>query len=131
MVYTHTLTDDQNAWTDPSANYFCISNFDNPRSSATIIAKESSKSDKELTNSQFNNTEVDFVDIDSEIQVLNTNDDQKEADSSQDLEQLKSTVKAWASDPVNVTADGELKEVIGNWSVWIDGEFGEFTLGKI
>ena len=130
LVYTHTLTDDQNAWTDPSANYFCISNFDNPRSSATIIAKESSKSDLEDSNSQFNNTEVDFVDIDSEMQVLNTNDDQKEADSSQDLEQLKSTVKAWASDPVNVTADGELKEVIGNWSVWIDGEFGEFTLGK-
>ena len=120
----------QNAWTDPSANYFCISNFDNPRSSATIIAKESSKSETEDSNSQFNNTEVDFVDIDSEMQVLNTNDDQKEADSSQDLEQLKSTVKAWASDPVKVTADGELKEVIGNWSVWIDGEFGEFTLGK-
>ena len=24
----------------------------------------------------------------------------------------------------------ELKEVIGDWSLWIDGEFGEFTLGK-
>jgi len=31
---------------------------------------------------------------------------------------------------VKVSADGELKEVIGDWSVWIDGEFGEFTLGK-
>ena len=31
---------------------------------------------------------------------------------------------------MTVTADGELKEVLGNWSVWIDGEFGEFTLGK-
>ena len=31
---------------------------------------------------------------------------------------------------MKVTADGELNEVIGDWSVWIDGEFGEFTLGK-
>ncbi|MAL31124.1 MAG: hypothetical protein CMQ67_00765, partial [Gammaproteobacteria bacterium] len=38
--------------------------------------------------------------------------------------------KAWASEPVKVTADGELNEVVGDWSVWIDGEFGEFTLGK-
>ena len=29
-----------------------------------------------------------------------------------------------------MTADGEIKEVINNWSLWIDGEFGEFTLGK-
>ena len=26
-VYTHTLTDDQKAWTDPNANYFCISDL--------------------------------------------------------------------------------------------------------
>ena len=30
-----------------------------------------------------------------------------------------------------MTAEGELKEAIGDWSIWIDGEFGEFTLGKI
>ncbi|MFL2724911.1 MAG: Calx-beta domain-containing protein, partial [Gammaproteobacteria bacterium] len=130
LVYTHTLTDDQNTWTDPSANYFCISDFDNSRSSATIVAQESSNSDLEASNSLLNNTDLSFVDTNSEIQTLNANDNQKEADSSQDLEQLKSTVKAWASDPVTVTADGELKEVIGNWSVWIDGEFGEFTMGK-
>ena len=29
-----------------------------------------------------------------------------------------------------MTAGGELKEVIGDWSVWIDGDFGELTLGK-
>ena len=31
---------------------------------------------------------------------------------------------------MKVTADGELKEALGDWSVWIDGEFGELTLGK-
>ena len=31
---------------------------------------------------------------------------------------------------MKVTAEGELKELIGDWSVWIDGEFGEFTLRK-
>jgi len=31
---------------------------------------------------------------------------------------------------LTVTADGELRELLGDWSVWIDGEFGEFTLGK-
>ena len=39
LVYTYTLTDDQKAWTDPSADQFCISDFDKPRSSAPIIAK--------------------------------------------------------------------------------------------
>ena len=62
--------------------------------------------------------------------IMNTNDEQDQADNTQNLEEFKSTVKAWASEPVKVTADGELKEVIGDWSVWIDGEFGEFTLGK-
>ena len=28
LIYTHTLTDDQKAWTDPNVNYFCISDFD-------------------------------------------------------------------------------------------------------
>ncbi len=130
LVYTHTLTDDQKAWTDPSANYFCISDFDNSRSSPSNNSQTSSNSDKELTNSKFNDSEEVFADTNSEIQTPNTIYEQKEADSSQDLEQLKSTVKAWASDPVKVTADGELKDVIGNWSVWIDGEFGEFTMGK-
>ncbi|MFL2723577.1 MAG: Calx-beta domain-containing protein, partial [Gammaproteobacteria bacterium] len=130
LVYTHKLTDDQNLWTDPSANYFCISDFDNPTSSVPLVAKVSSSSDTEVIDSQFDDTDLSFGDNNSGIQSLNSNNDQKEADSSQDLEQLKSTVKAWASDPISVTADGELKEVIGNWSVWIDGEFGEFTLGK-
>ena len=58
------------------------------------------------------------------------NPEQDQTDNTQNLEEFKSTVKAWASEPVKVTADGELKEVIGDWSVWIDGEFGEFTLGK-
>ena len=51
LVYTHTLTDNQNAWTDPSANHFCISDFDNSRSSAPIIANDSSNYDTRDTNS--------------------------------------------------------------------------------
>ncbi|MDC1008598.1 Calx-beta domain-containing protein [Gammaproteobacteria bacterium] len=130
LLHTYTLTDDQKAWTDPSADQFCISDFDNPRSSATIIAKASSNLDTEVQSTQFNRSDESFVDTNPEIQNLNTNGARDQADDTQDLEQLKSTIKAWASDPVTVTADGELKEVLGNWSVWIDGEFGEFTLGK-
>ena len=55
---------------------------------------------------------------------------EREEDSSQNFDQIKSTVKEWASDPVKVTAEGELRELLGDWSVWIDGEFGEFTLRK-
>ncbi|MDA9079679.1 autotransporter domain-containing protein, partial [Gammaproteobacteria bacterium] len=130
LVHTYTLTDDQKVWTDPSADQFCISDFDNPRSSATIIAKASSNLDTEVNSTQFNRSDESFVDTNPEIQNLNTNGARDQADDTQDLEQLKSTIKAWASDPVTVTADGELKEVLGNWSVWIDGEFGEFTLGN-
>ena len=130
LVHTYTLTDDQKAWTDPSADQFCISDFDNPRSSAPIIAKASSNLDTEVNSTQFNRSDESFADTNPEIQNLNTNGARDQADDTQDLEQLKSTIKAWASDPVTVTADGELKEVLGNWSVWIDGEFGEFTLGK-
>ena len=130
LVYTHTLTDDMKAWTDPNANYFCISDFNNPRTSTSSIAQTSSKSDLEATNAQINDSDVGFEDINIETQVIDINDIQEQADSSQDLDQLKSDIKAWASDPVKVTADGELKEVIGDWSLWIDGEFGEFTLGK-
>ena len=43
---------------------------------------------------------------------------------------MKSTVKEWVSDPVKVTTEGEIRELLGDWSVWIDGEFGEFTLRK-
>ena len=48
LEHTYTLTDDQKAWTDPSADQFCISDFDNPRSSAPIIAKTSSNLDTEV-----------------------------------------------------------------------------------
>ena len=130
LVYTHTLTDDMKAWTDPNANYFCISDFDNPRTSSPLTAKTSSNSDAEVINPQTTNSEASFEDINFELQTANMNDDQEQTDGSQDLDQLKSNIKAWASDPVRVTADGELKEVIGDWSLWIDGEFGEFTLGK-
>ena len=130
LVYTYTLTDDQKAWTDPSADQFCISDFDKPRLSAPIIAKASSNLDTEVKSTQFNGSDESIADTHSEIQNLNTDVARDQASDSQDLEQLKSSIKAWASDPVTVTADGELKEVLGNWSVWIDGEFGEFTLGK-
>ena len=130
LVYTHTLTDDMKAWTDPNANYFCISNFDNPRTSTSSIAQTSSKSDLEVAEAQINDSDVGFEDIKLGTQISDMNDNQDPADSSQDLDQLKSDIKAWASDPLKVTADGELKEVIGDWSLWIDGEFGEFTLGK-
>ncbi len=130
LAYTHKLTDDMKAWTDPNANYFCISDFDNPKTSTSSTAQTSSKSDLEVTNAQINDLDVAFEDINLETQVSDINDNQEQADSSQDLDQLKSDIKAWASDPVKVTADGELKEVIGDWSLWIDGEFGEFTLGK-
>jgi hypothetical protein len=129
-VYTHTLTDDQKSWTDPNLNYFCISDFDNPKSLAPVVAKASSNSHIEVTSPKSYDSDAGFADTNSEIKLLNTNDDQNEVDSTQNLEELKSTIKEWASDPVKVTADGELKEVIGDWSVWIDGEFGEFTLGK-
>ena len=56
------------------------------------------------------------------VRNFNINNDPKN-ESPQNLEQLKSTVEEWASDPVKVTAEGELKELIGDWSVWIDGEF--------
>ena len=130
LVYTHTLTDDQKAWTDPNVNYFCISDFDNYTPSESMIAKASSNSDTKVTNSQFNDSDSGFVDSNSEMKISNINDDQDQVENTLNLDELKSTIKAWASDPVKVTADGELKEVIGDWSVWIDGEFGEFTLGK-
>ena len=132
LVYTHTLTDNQNTWTDPNVNYFCLSDFDNPRSSESNLVKAPSNSESEVDNSQINNSDSqrNFVDINPEVNIMNTNPEEDQVDNTQNLEEFKSTIKAWASDPVKVTADGELKEVIGDWSVWIDGEFGEFTLGK-
>ena len=130
LIYSHTLTDDQKAWTDPSANHFCISDFNNPKLPASVLAQESSNLESEATNSQLSDSDMGLADINGEIQTKDVNNNQDQGDSNQDLEQLKSTIKAWASDPVSVTADGELKEVLGNWSVWINGEFGEFTLGK-
>ena len=104
LVYTHTLTDDLKDWTDPNANYFCISDFDNPKSRSLVEANPEIKTSK--LNSDF------------------------ESNAFQDPEQLKSTVQDLLSDPVKITADGELSEIIGDWSIWIDGEFGELTLGK-
>jgi len=130
LVYTHTLTDDKNAWTDPYTNYFCINDFDIPNSSKSVLVNTSTNLNKEVTNYEINNSEIDFSDTNSEIQLLNADNDQEQTDTTQNLEEFKSTIKEWASDPIKVTADGELKEVIGDWSVWIDGEFGEFTLGK-
>ena len=54
FLHTYTLTDDQKAWTDPSADQFCISDFDNPRSSSPIIAKASSNFDTDAKNPQLN-----------------------------------------------------------------------------
>ena len=119
MVYTHTLTDDLKEWTDPNANYFCTSEFNNPKSATSLVA-----------NPQNYDQNTEFADTNLDIQNLNMYNDREEADTSQDTEQLKSTVKEWALDPVKVTASGELKEALGDWSIWIDGEFGEFTLGK-
>ncbi len=139
LVYTHTLTEDPKAWTDPNENYFCISNFDIPKLSTPIAAYSSYNLYKVVTKPQYysQNTEgykqnatQGFGDNNSDIQISNITNDQEEADSSQSLQQLESTAKEWVSDPVKVTADGELRELIGDWSVWIDGEFGEFTLRK-
>ena len=67
---------------------------------------------------ELNEAKIGFAETNSEIQTLNTNDIRDESDSPQDLEQLKSTIKAWASDPVTVTADGELKEIL------VTGQYG-------
>jgi hypothetical protein len=118
-VYTHTLTDDLKAWTDPNANYFCLTDFDDPSSYESIIAAQRYDQNKGLADSGSDN------------QISNLDIDREEVNTTLNTEQLKSAVKEWVSDPVTVTAEGELKEAIGDWSIWIDGEFGEFTLGKI
>ena len=118
-VYTHILTDDLKAWTDPNANYFCLTDFDDPSSYESIIAAQRYDQNKSLT------------DPGSDIQISNLDIDREEVNTTLNTEQLKSAVKEWASDPVTVTAEGELREAIGDWSIWIDGEFGEFTIGKI
>ena len=118
-VYTHTLTDDLKAWTDPNANYFCLTDFDDPSSYESIIAAQRYDQNKGL------------ADPSSDNEISNLDIDREEAYATLNTEQLKSAVKEWVSDPVTVTAEGELKEAIGDWSIWIDGEFGEFTLGKI
>ena len=132
LVYTHTLTDDQKKWTDPNVNYFCLSDFDNLGTSESNLVKAPSSSESEVDSSKINNLDPqrNFVDVNPEVNIMNTNTEVDQIDNTQNLEEFKSTIKTWASDPVKVTADGELKEVIGDWTVWIDGEFGEFTLGK-
>ncbi len=118
LVYTHTLTDNLEAWTDPNASNFCVTDFDDPSYSAPIVTP------------QRYNQNTSFDDTNSDIQNSNVYNDQETADGFQNTEQFKSAVKEFVSDPVKVTAGGELKEVIGDWSVWIDGDFGELTLGK-
>ena len=130
LIYTHTLTDDLKAWTDPNENYFCLTEFDNPKSSVPIITKSSYHSYSLVSNPQYYNQDMGLADTNTDNAISNINNDLEESESSQGLEQLKSTVKEWATDPVKVTAEGELKELIGDWSIWIDGEFGEFTLRK-
>jgi hypothetical protein len=130
LVYTHSLTDDLKAWTDPNENYFCITEFDSPKSSAPIITKSSYHSYSLVTKPQYYNQDIDLIDTDPDIQISNIYNDRERDDSSQNLDQIKSTAKEWVSDPVKVTAEGELRELLGDWSVWIDGEFGEFTLRK-
>ena len=66
------------AWTDPNANYFCISDFDNPRTSSPLTAKTSSNSDAEVINPQTTNSEASFEDINFELQTANMNDDQEQ-----------------------------------------------------
>mgnify|MGYP000574665042 CR=1 FL=1 len=118
LVYTHTLTDNLEAWTDPNASKFCVTDFDDPSYSAPIVAPQ-----RYNQNKSFENTNPD-------VQNSNVYNDQETAEGFQNTEQFKSAVKEFVSDPVKVTAGGELKEVIGDWSVWIDGDFGELTLGK-
>ena len=95
MVYTHTLTDDLKEWTDPNANYFCTSEFNNPKSATSLV-----------DNPQNYDQNTEFADTNLDIQNSNMYNDREEADTSQDTEQLKSTVKEWALDPVKVTASG-------------------------
>ncbi len=139
LVYTHTLTDDPKAWTDPNENYFCISDFDSPKLSAPIASKSSYNLYKVVARPQYYHQNIEALkqnvsqgigleENNPDIQISDAGADRDESVGSQNLDQLKSTVKDWASDPVKVTAEGELKELIGDWSVWIDGEFGEFTL---
>ena len=130
LVYTHILTDDLKVWTDPNENYFCVTEFDNPKSSTSIITKSSYHSYSLVTNPQYYNQDISLLDTDPDIQISNIYNEREEAESSQDLDQIESTVKDWVSDPVKVTAEGELRELLGDWTVWIDGEFGEFTLRK-
>ena len=118
-VYTHTLTDDLKAWTDPNANYFCLTDFDDPSSYEPIIAAQRYDQNKSLK------------DPSSNIQISNLDIDREEVNTTLNTEQLKSAVKEWVSDPVPVTAEGELKEAIGDGCLWIDGEVGDFTGGKI
>ena len=91
LVFTHTLTDDKNAWTDPYTNYFCINDFDNPRSSKSVLVNTSTNLNKEVSNNEINNSEIDFSDTNSEIQLLNA-DKQDQTDNTQNLE-FKSTIK--------------------------------------
>ena len=68
-VYTHTLTDDQKAWTDPNANYFCISDFDDPRPKTPIVACYF-EFRFEIIDPQFNDSDIAFVDTNSEINTF-------------------------------------------------------------
>jgi len=86
LIYTHTLTDDQKAWTDPNVNYFCLTNFDNTRSSELTVARNSLNSKTEDTKPQINDSEISFEDLSSEMNILNRNDELDQADNIQKLE---------------------------------------------
>ena len=62
LVYTHTLTDDPKVWTDPNENYFCVTEFDNPKSSASILTKSSYHSYSLVTNPQYYNQDISLAD---------------------------------------------------------------------
>ena len=89
LVYTHTLTDDLKVWTDPNVNYFCITEFDNPKSSAPIITKSSYHSYTLVTNPQYYNQDISLLDTDPDIQISNIYNDREEEDSSQNLDQIE------------------------------------------
>ena len=71
LIYTHTLTDDPKLWTDPNVNYFCITEFDNPKSSAPIITKSSYHSYTLVTNPQYYNQNITLDDTNPNFKISN------------------------------------------------------------
>ena len=86
LVYTHTLTDNLEAWTDPNASKFCVTDFDDPSYSAPIVAP------------QRYNQNTSFEDTNPDVQNSNVYNDQETAEGFQNTEQFKSAVKEFVSD---------------------------------